>query len=74
MRWGARSDADRGWCMGEFLRRRPQVWGFASLGLAAGAFSAWYIDGAVWSWPLPLMVVLFVAGALFRARLRERNA
>jgi hypothetical protein len=41
---------------------------YALTGVAAGAFSSWYICGNVWSWPLPLGVGAFVAGALIDKR------
>jgi fatty acid desaturase len=40
----------------------------ALAGVAAGAFSSWYIYGNVWSWPLPVTVGAFVVAALMDKR------
>ena len=46
--------------------------GWVAVGIATGLFVSWSITGAVFGWPLPLMIVLFVAGGAFQSRLRRR--
>lgn len=44
---------------------------FIVVGVVTGLFSSWYIYENLWSWPVPLLVVVFVVGALVDRRRTE---